>query len=353
MAGRSLDMVAERKARVVAIERGPFGFLVNLRVVTLSLVAAGVLVGLTAWALTLGSFRLSLAEVAGALVGSGSSDAEFIVMTLRLPRVLVALLVGALLAMSGAVFQGLVRNPLVSPDIIGINAGAAVGAVFWIVTGRSPALIPLVALLGALAAAVAIYLLSWRGRISAGRLVLVGIGINALLSAVTSLLVIRASINDAQRAVLWMAGSVYGSAWGDVRLLAVTLAVLLPVGAVLMWSLRVLQMGDLTAKSVGLPVERVRLALIVVGCALAAFAVSVAGPIGFVALMVPHLARMLAGSMTGGVFVFTALLGSVLLLGADMIGQHALPVRLPVGILTGAVGAPYFLYLLYRTNARV
>lgn len=353
MAGRSLDVVHESRARIVAVERGPFGFLVNLRVVSLSLVAALAALGLTAWALTLGSFQLSVAEVFAALTGAGSSDADFIVMTLRLPRVLAALLVGAALAMSGAIFQGLVRNPLVSPDIIGINAGAAVGAVFWIVTGRATALIPLVAFSGALAAALAIYLLSWRGRISAGRLVLVGIGINAMLSAVTSLLVIRASISDAQRAVLWQAGSVYGSAWGDVRLLAVTLVVLLPLGALLMWSLRVLQMGDLTARSVGLPVERVRLALIVTGCALSAFAVAVAGPIGFVALIVPHLARMLAGPMTGGVFVFTALLGSALLLGADMIGQHALPVRLPVGILTGAVGAPYFLYLLYRTHARV
>lgn len=352
MAGRQLDR-APGEPHVVAIERGPVGYLVNLRVMSLGLVTAGVLVGLAAWALTLGSFRLPLSDVAAALVGNGSPDAEFIVMTLRLPRVLVAVLVGALFALSGAVFQGLVRNPLVSPDVIGINAGAAVGAVFWIVTGRSVAMVPLIAFLGALSAAVAIYLLSWRGRISAGRLVLVGIGINALLGALTSLLVIRASLSDAQRAVLWMTGSVYGSSWGDVRLLVITLTALLPVGALLMWSLRILQMGDLTARSVGLPVERVRLALIMMGCTLAAFAVSVAGPIGFVALMVPHLARMLAGPMTGGVFVLTALLGGVLLLGADMIGQHALPVRLPVGVLTGAVGAPYFLYLLYRTNARV
>jgi iron complex transport system permease protein len=352
MAGRSSDSVLARPDRIVGVARAPFGFLVNLRVVALSIVAALVLVALVAWALTLGSFRLSLGEVVGAFVGAGSADADFVVTTLRLPRVLAAVLVGAALAMSGAIFQGLVRNPLVSPDIIGINAGAAAGAVFWIVTGRSSSLIPLMAFGGALAAAAAIYGLSWRGRISAGRLVLVGIGINAMLSSVTTLLVVRASITDAQRAVLWQAGSVYGSAWDDVRLLTVTLAVLLPVGAVLMWSLRVLQMGDLTAMSVGMSVERTRLALIVTGCALSAFAVAVAGPIGFVALIVPHLARMLAGPMTGGVFVLTAIMGGALLLGADMVGQHALPVTLPVGILTGAVGAPYFLYLLYRNHAR-
>ncbi|MFW6174379.1 MAG: FecCD family ABC transporter permease [Chloroflexota bacterium] len=335
------------------VELGGVSFRVNLRVILMSCLALAALTALAGWALTLGSFPLSMGDVFRALTGSPTADSEFIILDLRLPRVLAAVLVGPMLAMSGAIFQGLVRNPLVSPDIIGINAGAAVAAVFWIVTNQPLAVLPLVAFAGALAAGIAVYVLSWRGHISAPRLVLVGIGINALLTAATTFLLIRAEINDASRAVLWMAGSVYAVDWSDIRVLSVTLLALAVVGATLMWALRVMQVGDLPARSVGMPLERTRLALIVVGCALSAFAVSVTGPIGFVALMVPHLARMLAGPMSGGVFLFAGVLGALLVLGADMTGQHALPATMPVGVLTAAVGAPYFLFLLYRTNTRL
>lgn len=257
-----------------------------------------------------------------------------------------------MLAMSGAIFQGLVRNPLVSPDVIGINAGASAAAVLWIVTGLPPALLPLAALGGALAAAAAIYLLTWRGRIASSRLIVVGIGVNALLNAAVTFLLVHARINDASRAVLWMTGSLYASEWGDVRLLALALVLLGTLGAVLMPELRVLQLGDLGAAALGMPVERRRLVLLFTGCALAAVAVSVAGPVGFVALMVPHAARLLAGPMSGGVFLFTGLLGGVLLLGADLLAQHGLPTSLPVGVVTAALGAPYFLLVLYRTGAK-
>ena len=145
----------------------------------------------------------------------------------------------------------------------------------------------------------------------------------------------------------------FASNWGDVRFLVVALAVLLPTGAVLMWALRVMQVGEMTARSVGLPLERTRLFLMTIGCALSAFSVAIAGPVGFVALMVPHLARMIAGPMGGTVFVLTAAIGGLLVLGSDLVGQHVLPVSLPVGVVTSAVEAPYFLYLLYRANARI
>jgi iron complex transport system permease protein len=153
--------------------------------------------------------------------------------------------------------------------------------------------------------------------------------------------------------VLWQAGTVYGADWNDVRLLGVVLAVLAPLAIGLMWPLHVLQLGDTTARTLGLPLERTRLAMVVVGCALCATAVSVGGTIGFVAFLVPHVARMLAGPMTGGVMLLTAVIGALLLLGADLVGQHALPVALPVGVVTAALGAPFFLFLLYRTNARL
>ena len=324
-----------------------------MRVLGTLSIALALLATLTAWTLTMGSFPISVAPVYGTQIGSGSEETHFIVVDLRLPRVLAAILVGVMLAMSGAIFQGLVRNPLVSPDIIGINAGAGLAAVFWIVSGRPLGFVPPVAFMGALTAAFAIYALSWKGNISAPRLILVGIGINAAFSAGTTFLIVRAEINDASRSVQWLTGSVYSSDWGDVHVLAVALAVLTPVSLFLMWSLRALRVGDLTARSVGLPLERTRLTFIAVGCALSAFAVAAAGPIGFVALMTPHLARMVAGPMSRGVILLAGVLGATLVLAADAVGQHALPVNMPAGVLTAAVGAPYFLYLLYRLNAQL
>jgi iron complex transport system permease protein len=326
---------------------------VDLRTAMFSACALAALGLLSAWAMTLGSFPVPFAEVVRSIVGVGSAEHEFIVRELRLPRVLTAVLAGALLAMAGAVFQGVVRNPLVSPDIIGIDAGATVAAVWWIVTGRDLTVLPLVAFAGAAAAAAAIYVLAWRGGVSPGRLILVGIGINAMLSAGTTFLMIRYPIERVSNALLWTTGSVYASSWDDVRALAIGVGVLLPLTAFLVFALRVLQFGDETARSLGMRVETVRLSLLLCGCALAAVAVSITGPIGFVAFAVPHIARMLAGPISGGVLVFAAIAGAIVLLAADLVGQHALPVAMPVGVITAAIGGPYFLFLLLRGNARL
>lgn len=342
-----------RRPHVRAVRCGAVAFRLDTRVLALAGLGLAALLLLGAWGMTLGSFPVPVGEVIRSVLRLDQPQYDFIVLTLRFPRVLAAILIGALLAMSGAIFQGLVRNALVSPDIIGINAGASLLAVGWIVTRQDPALLPVVAFGGALAAAAAIYLLTWKGRIAGSRLILVGIGINAMLSAGTTYLIVRFPIEQVSSAVLWTTGTVYGADWQDVRVLALALAVLAPAAIVLMWPLRVLQFGDPTAQALGLPLERTRLALIVVGCALSASAVSIGGGIGFVAFMVPHLARMLAGPMTGGVLLLAGLLGGLILLGADLIGQHALPVGLPVGVVTAAVGAPYFLFLLYRTSARL
>lgn len=339
--------------RLQTVRMGPVSFRFDPRVPVLIGAALAVLALLAVWASTLGSFDLGLREVGQVLAGGGTPEARLIVLDLRLPRILAAVLVGPLLALSGAVFQGLIRNPLVSPDIIGIQAGAACAAVWWIVTGGASSLQPVVAFAGAAGAAAAIYLLSWRGRIAPARLVLVGVGVNALLTAATTLLLVRARIWEAGRAMVWMTGSVNNAGWDDVRVLALALLVLLPLGAALMGGLRVLQLGDARALALGLPVERARRILILVGCAASAAAVSVAGPVGFIALAVPHLARMLAGPMTPGVLAFTGVMGAIVLLAADMAAQHLLPVSLPVGVVTGVVGAPYFLYLLLRAQVRL
>ncbi|MCC7366293.1 MAG: iron ABC transporter permease [Dehalococcoidia bacterium] len=345
--------IVERRRPVANVYLGPVAFRVDVR--CLALIAGGlaVLAVLAAWTMTLGSFPIPLTEVVKSTVGAGKPEHEFIVRELRLPRVLCAVLVGALLATAGAVFQGVVRNPLVSPDIIGIDAGASLVAVWWIVTGRDTTFLPVVAFGGAAAAAMGIYLVTWRGGVAPGRLILVGIGVNALLGAATTFLMTRYPIERVSNAMLWTTGSVYATSWADVRVLAGTLGVLLPLTVSLMWPLRVLQFGDDTAKGMGMRVEVVRLGLLLSGCGLAAVAVSIAGPVGFVAFVVPHIARMLAGPMTGGVLVLTAVAGGILLLAADTVGQHFLPVALPVGVVTAALGAPYFLFLLYRVNARL
>lgn len=192
---------------------GGAAFRLQTRVLVVLGIALFILTSLVAWKLTLGSYPLSVSEVYGALAGSGPEETHFIVFELRLPRVLTAILVGTMLAMSGAIFQGLVRNPLVSPDIIGINAGAGLAAVFWIVSGHPLGFLPPVAFTGALAAAVAIYFLSWKGHISAPRLILVGVGMNAALGAGITFLIVQAEINDASRSVQWLTGSVYSSDW--------------------------------------------------------------------------------------------------------------------------------------------
>lgn len=323
----------------------------TMRTVALIGVVAALVMAVAVWTMTLGEFPVPLADVVTTTLGLGDGEFDFIVRTLRLPRTLAAMGVGVALATSGAIFQALVRNPLVAPDIIGVNAGASLAAVFMIVTGGASGLVPVAALLGALVTTAAVYGLTWRKGISGNRLVLVGIGVNAVLAALTTLLIVRYPIEQVSSAVLWLTGTLYARGWDHVAAMAVGLAVLVPAALALMPQLRTLQLGDDSARALGVRAELSRMGLLVVGAALAASAVAVAGPVGFVALMTPHVARMLAGPLTGGVLLLTGALGALLVLASDLIAQHAFsPISLPVGVVTAAVGAPYFMYLLYRGN---
>jgi len=335
------------------VRRGGIAVRVNLKVLLYTVVMLGLLGLLFIWAMTLGSFHIPFVDVAKAVAGYGNDDQLLVVRELRLPRVLTAALVGASLAVSGAIFQGLVRNPLVSPDIIGVNAGATVVAVFWIVSGLAYRLMPLAAFVGASVAAAAVYLLTWKKGIAPNRLILVGIGVGEFLFAFNQYLLVKYPLEQVRPAIVWSIGSIYGSNWFDVKVLTATLAVCLPLAVLLAWPLRAMQLGDDVVRGLGLQLERTRLGPIVIGCALAGAAVALAGPIAFVALMVPHFARMLAGPLSGSMILFTAVVGAFFVLMVDVIGQHFLPVSLPVGALTAAFGAPYFLFLLYRSNTRL
>lgn len=324
---------------------------INLRVMALIILCTAILVMLMLYAITLGAVPLTIHQVWDATWGEGDSRTLLVVRTLRWPRIGAAVVIGAALALSGMLFQGIARNPLVSPDIIGIDAGATVVAVSWIILTQDTSGLPLVTFLGAILTAMVIYVLSWRKGASPNRMILVGIGISSMAGAVTSFMLVKYPLEQIRPAVVWTMGSIYGSTWRDVVIPGAVILATLPFAILLMQPLRAMSLGDNVTKSLGIPLESTRLAVIVIGCALASVAVAFAGPIGFIALMVPHMARMIAGPQSGGVLVLTGLLGGIILLVSDTVALHFLPVSLPVGVVTSAVGAPYFLYLLYRSNS--
>jgi iron complex transport system permease protein len=301
--------------------------------------------------ISVGDFPVPLRDVVPAVFGHGDRDADFIVRTLRLPRALAAVLVGAAFGMSGSVFQLLARNPLASPDIIGITAGASAAAVFMIVVvGAGTAAVSTGALVGALLTAAAIYLLAYKQGVSSYRLVLVGVGIAGVLNAVTSYLLTRAEIFDAQRGTVWLTGSLNGRGWDELRPLSWSMAVLCPLLFALSRSLGALQIGDDVARGLGVRVERAKAGLVLVAVTLCAVATSTAGPIGFVAFVAGPISRRLVG---GGrlALLHAALVGALLLLAADVAARRVFaPTELPVGVVTGVLGAPYLLWLLARTN---
>lgn len=340
-----------QRTLVLRLARPPISLRIGLGSIVVLLAAVAGSIGFFSVGVASGDFPLTPAEVLIALAGGGDETSRFVVWTLRLPRLLDAVLVGAALAVSGAIFQALTRNPLVAPDIIGVNGGAALAAVSLIILGGPAALIPPAAFAGGLAAAVMVYLLAWRHGLSSYRLVLVGIGVSAVATAGIGFLLTRGEIWEVQRATIWLIGSLYATDWGDVTLMAGTLAVLLPITFLLGRELGVLQLGDDAAAGIGVRVERTRLLLVVVAVGLAAVSVTVAGPIGFVAFIAPHLARRLARASGASVIPAAAAIGALLLIAADIVARRIVdPADLPVGILTVVLGAPYFLWLLARAH---
>lgn len=300
---------------------------------------------------SIGTFPVPAVDVVPSILGFGPPDAELVVHSLRLPRALAALLVGLALGASGTVFQSIARNELASPDIIGITAGAGTAAVLAIVVVRaSSATIAAAALLGALATAFAVYLLAWKRGLSEYRLILVGIGMAALLGALTAYLLTRSELLELQRATLWLTGDLSAVGWSEVRTLTVAVVVLVPALLLLTRTLRALVLGDDAARGIGVRVETGRALVIACACGLAAFAVAAAGPITFVAFIAGPIARRLVRTGDAAI-VPAALTGAVLLLAADLLARAGpWEAQLPVGVLTGILGAPYFVWLLVRTN---
>ncbi|WP_135552481.1 FecCD family ABC transporter permease [Paenibacillus cymbidii] len=334
-----------------------WSLLVHKRTVAVSaaLLLVCALVGIVSTGL--GDMYISPLEVVRSLFGAGAEEHQMVVRELRLPRLLVALMAGASLAASGAILQGMIRNPLASPDMIGVTGGASTAAVaflaFW--SGQaSIRLLPLVAMTGALQFSAVLYVLAWRKGVTPLRLVLVGVGMASLTSAATTMMIVFHPKNDAGQAYQWLTGSVYAANWENVLSILPWTAVLLPLAYGLARHVNIGQLGDDVAASAGSAVEAKRLLLLFVSVALAGAAVAVGGGIGFVGLIAPHMARKLVGASFDAVLPVAALLGAVIVMAADLAGRTLfLPLDIPVGVFTSAVGAPYFIYLLYtHRNSR-
>ncbi len=325
----------------------------NVTAITL----AGLIVLLAGAALMIGPYPLSLGDAVSLmwsrLTGQGGVEtaAGQVLFSIRLPRVLAALLVGGALAAAGACYQSLFRNPLVSPDILGVSAGAGLGAVLGIFLSLPVAAIQLSAFVGGLVAVGAVGLVASavRGRDTVLVLVLAGVVIGALAGAMTSLLKVMADPYDQLPAItFWLLGSLAAVQAGDV--LAVLPAVL--VGLVpmilLRWRIHVLALGDEEAKSLGIDAGPLRIGVIVCATLMTASVVSIAGVIGWVGLVMPHIARMLVGPAFGILLPVATLLGAVYLLATDTLARTLTATEIPLGILTAVIGAPFFLWLLWR-----
>lgn len=342
---RSGEPAAERVRRIIVGRRSR-----HRRHAVATIVLGVLVVALFAVALMVGNTFYGPAEVVRVLLGETVPGASFTIGDLRLPRAVLAVLTGIGFGMAGVSFQTLLRNPLASPDIIGISSGAGAAAVFGIIVlSLDGPVVSLFALGGAVVTALAIYALSIRGGFAGTRLILIGIGVAAMLQSVISYLLSRAANWDIQTAMQWLTGSLNNASWERVLPLAIAAAVIVPLLLANGRALGALQLGDDSAAGLGVRVNLTRLLFILGAVALLAFATAATGPIAFVAFMAGPIAARLTGP-GANLLVPSALVGAVLVLGGDLIAQFLLGTRYPVGVVTGVLGAPYLIYLLVRTN---
>ncbi len=289
-------------------------------------------------------------EVGRVILGDTVPGASFTVGELRLPRATLGVLAGFAFGIAGVTFQTMLRNPLASPDIIGISSGASAAAVFGIVVlSLDEAAVSLLALGGAIVTAAVIYLLANRGGFAGTRLILIGIGIAAMLDSVVTYVLSRAAAWDLQAAMQWLTGSLNSASWESARPLVLASVVFIPLLLAQGRSLGVLRLGDDSAAGLGVHVRGTRVVAVIAAVALLAFATAASGPIAFVAFMAGPIAARIVGP-GASLLVPSGLVGALLVLVADLVGQFAFGNRYPVGVITGVLGAPYLIYLLVRMN---
>jgi iron complex transport system permease protein len=342
-----------RPIKPVRLFSGQFSQRLDLRTlgVCLILLAIAAVVGVVT--LASGEFYVAPGDVLWALLGQAEGRIHMVVVEWRLPRTALALLLGAALGISGAIFQSLTRNPLGSPDIIGFDAGSYTGALIVITMfGGGYLMVASGALLGGLATALLVYLLAYSRGVQGFRLIIVGIGVSAMLTSLNTWMLLRAKLEVAMAAAIWGAGSLNGMTLERLGISSIVLAILVPMALAMSRPMGQLELGDDAARALGVGAERSRLGLLVLGVALTATATATAGPIGFISLAAPQLARRLTGA-AGVAMLPAAAMGALLLAGADFLAQRAFaPTQLPVGIVTVSLGGIYFVWLLLREARR-
>lgn len=335
------------------IRLGPFSIRWRRRSAMTCAVLALVAVALGIVLLGTGTLAFTPGEVVGGLLGDGrNATAERVILRIRLPRLVTAVFVGASLGVAGSIFQSISRNALGSPDVIGFTTGAATGAIVQIILfNAGPLETSLAAVVAGLATAVLVFLLSMKARVTGGyRLVLVGIGVGAILSGINTVLLVMGDLDQAMSAQLWLAGSLNTRTWAHAIPAALGFALILPAAILHARRIDLLEMGDDAARQIGVPVERTRLVMVMAAVALTAIATAAAGPIAFVALAAPQLARRLTASSEVPL-LSGAVMGVVLLLGADLVSQRLpLDANMPIGLTTGLLGGLYLLWLLARSR---
>ncbi len=330
----------------------------NNKVLSLTCILLVFLIAAFILSMNSGVIRLSPWEVMKTFFGFGTSKQQLILYDFRLPRIVIATLIGAGLSVSGAIMQGISRNPLAEPGILGINAGAGFAVVTFILFFRHTAsqsifLLPLAALTGGFAAAILIYILSIKnGVLSPVRMILAGIGIGMLFNALILLLELKMDYHQFVNASIWLAGSIWGSNWKFVLALLPWIFILLPYTYYKASILNVMSLEEQSATGLGVKIERERLVLSITAVALASACVSVAGGISFVGLISPNLAKRLVGPRHEYLIPVSSVLGAMLLVISDMVARQLLsPNEIPIGIVVAVIGAPYFLYLLAKSSS--
>ncbi|AGB42204.1 ABC-type Fe3+-siderophore transport system, permease component [Halobacteroides halobius DSM 5150] len=336
---------------------GSISFQINKKTITvLSLLSCLMLVMLII-GLSIGSTMINPLVVLKHLLGAKIDKYAFIINILRLPRILLALLVGAALGVSGLILQGTIRNPLASPNIIGITGGASAAAVLFISyfsKTLSIKWLPLAAIIGAGIVSFIIYTLAWKEGVTPIRLVLIGIGMAAAMNALTTLMIVLSPIATTIKSYTWLTGSVYGANWTDVYAMLPWVIVFIPLALLFSRILNVQELGDQVAYSLGVRVQFYRFSLLFISVALAGSAVAFAGGIGFVGLIAPHIARKLVGRSFAALVPTSAMIGGLTVFLADLIARTLfLPLDLPAGVFVSGIGAPFFIYLLYINRNRV
>jgi ABC-type enterobactin transport system, permease component len=332
--------------KAVVTLRGPIAAQIPWRVVILNFVLVAVILCLSIWALMQGDREYSAFQVIDTLLGGGTRSSRIFV-PLRAARIVAALLVGAALGLSGAIFQVISGNTLGSPDIIGFTNGAATGALLQIIVFNSgPVEVAAGAVIGGLATSLLVWLMTRHTGLRGFRLVLVGIGVGSTLAALNSLLVVRASLTQAQTAASWLAGSLNDIVWERSFALMIAMALVVPALLLVTRPLGAIRFGDNVAAGLGVSVNRYRVAALFIGVLLVSLATATTGPVAFVALAAPHIAKTLTKT-TGVGLTSSALMGALLVFGSDLIGRYAIPGGMQVGVVTGAIGGLYLMYLIY------